>query len=77
MKIEEKRQLVASFLEHCIAYSDASILRKKERGNDIKEIDKWLAYRDFLRITVKEIMSKELDSWLEEKDVSYRPGEKK
>ena len=40
MKIEEKRQLVASFLEHCIAYSDASILRKKERGNDIKEIDK-------------------------------------
>ena len=77
MKIEEKRELVASFLEHCIAYSDASILRKKERGNDIKEIDKWLAYRNFLRITVKEIMSEELDSWLEEKDISYRPGEKK
>lgn len=77
MEIEEKRELVSSFLKHCIVYSDASISRKKERGIDAKEIDKWIAYRDFLRITVKEIMSEELDSWLEEKDVSYKPGEKK
>ena len=52
MEIEEKRELVSSFLKHCIAYSDASISRKKERGIDAKEIDKWIAYRDFLRITV-------------------------
>ena len=77
MKIEEKRKLVTKFLQHCIIYSDASIVRKEKRGDDIKEIEKWAAYRDFMKITVKEITSKELDSWLEDDKVSYEPGEKK
>ena len=77
MKIEEKRKLVTKFLQHCIIYSDASIVRKEKRGDSTVEIDKWIAYRDFIKITLKEVRSKELDSWLNDGKVSYEPGEKK
>lgn len=77
MEIEERRKLVANFLQHCIVYSDASIDRKEKRGDSRVEIDKWIAYRDFIKITLKEVKSKELDSWLNDGKVSYEPGEKK
>ena len=77
MKIEEKRKLVTKFLQHCIIYSDASIVRKEKRGDSASELDKWITYRDFMKITLKEVRSKELDSWLVDGEVSYEPGEKK
>ena len=77
MEIEERRKLVANFLQHCIVYSDASIDRKEKRGDSRVEIDKWIAYRDFIKITLKEVRSKVLDSWLNDGQVSYEPGEKK
>ena len=40
MEIEERRKLVANFLQHCIVYSDASIDRKEKRGDSTVEIDK-------------------------------------
>ncbi len=77
MEIEERRKLVANFLQHCIVYSDSSIDRKEKRGDSTVEIDKWIAYREFIKITLKEVKSKELDSWLNDGQVSYEPGEKK
>jgi len=75
--MEERRKLVERFLRRCITYSNASIERKEGRREDRQDVDKWIAYRDFMEITVKELVSKELDSWLEDGPVSYEPGEKK
>ena len=73
----DRKGIVADFLQRCIDYSEASISRKEKRGDSTVEIDKWIAYRDFIKITLKEVKSKELDSWLNDGKVSYEPGEKK
>jgi hypothetical protein len=77
MEIKERREIVERFLQRCIIYSNASIERKEARKESPKEIDKWTAYRDFMKITVNEIRSKELDSWLEDGPVSFDPSTEK
>ena len=54
MGITESRKLIRDFLKRCVEYADESIKRKKERGEDEGEI------------SVMEVESGELDSWLEE-----------
>ncbi|MCP2507120.1 MAG: hypothetical protein NLN64_02335 [Candidatus Thalassarchaeaceae archaeon] len=77
MMIGERREVVERFLERCIIYSNASIERKEGRNDNLEDINKWKAYRDFMQITVKEIRAKELDTWLEDGPVSYEPGTEK
>ena len=77
MMIGERREVVERFLERCIIYSNASIERKEARTDNLEDINKWKAYRDFMQITVKEIRAKELDTWLEDGPVSYEPGTEK
>ena len=66
MSIEERRNLVVSFLRRCVRYAKDSIDRKKERGEDEEEISKWSAYRDFTYHAIMEVSRGDLDSWLEE-----------
>ena len=66
MGLEESRAIVADFLRRCVVYAHESIDRKRERGGDAAEIDKWVAYRDFTEHAVMEVLSGDLDSWLEE-----------
>tara|TARA_Y100001970_G_C13883548_1_gene675045 strand:+ start:337 stop:540 length:204 start_codon:yes stop_codon:yes gene_type:complete len=66
MSIEERRNLVVSFLRRCVRYANDSIDRKKERGEDEEEIFKWSAYRDFTDHAIMEVSRGDLDSWLEE-----------
>ena len=47
MDVDERRELIELFLRRCVTYADASIERKKQRGEDEGIITKWLAYRDF------------------------------
>tara|TARA_B110000902_G_scaffold254201_1_gene317859 strand:- start:12134 stop:12364 length:231 start_codon:yes stop_codon:yes gene_type:complete len=75
--IDERREVVERFLERCIIYSNASIERKEARNDNLEDINKWKAYRDFMQVTVKEIRAKELDTWLEDGPVSYEPGTEK
>ena len=65
MDLEEKRNLVVSFLRRCVSYANDSIERKTERGEE-EEISKWAAYRDFTEHAVMEVSRGDLDSWLEE-----------
>ena len=66
MDVEDRRALVANFLRRCVAYSNDSIRRKKGRGEETGGISKWEAYRDFTEHAVMEVLSGDLDSWLEE-----------
>tara|TARA_X000000368_G_scaffold377189_1_gene330702 strand:- start:194 stop:394 length:201 start_codon:yes stop_codon:yes gene_type:complete len=65
MNLEEKRNLVVSFLRKCVSYANDSIERKTERGEE-EEISKWAAYRDFTEHAVMEVSRGDLDAWLEE-----------
>ena len=47
MGIDERRELIETFLRRCVTYADASIERKMKRGDDEEIIAKWQAYRDF------------------------------
>ena len=38
MDIDERRKVVSRYLRRCVTYSDASITRKKSRGEDPNEI---------------------------------------
>ena len=66
MSIEERRNLVVSFLKKCVKYANDSIDRKNERGVKVEEISRWSAYRDFTEHAVMEVSRGDLDSWLEE-----------
>jgi hypothetical protein len=67
MSIEERRNLVVSFLRKCVRYANDSIRRKTDRGEEEEEISRWVAYRDFTEHSVIEVSNGDLDSWLEEK----------
>ena len=73
MDKEERRELVALFLRRCVKYADESIRRKQQRGDSEDDISKWVAYRDFTAHAVDEVISGDLDSWLEDGPVSYEP----
>ncbi len=47
MDIEERREIVSRFLRRCVTYADASIERKKSRGEDSSDISNWENYRQF------------------------------
>ena len=66
MSIEERRNLVVSFLRRCVRYANDSIDRKTKRGAQEEEISRWSAYRDFTEHAVMEVSRGDLDSWLEE-----------
>ena len=66
MDLEERRNLVVSFLRKCVTYANDSIERKIERGDEEEEISRWSTYRDFTEHAVMEVSRGDLDSWLEE-----------
>jgi hypothetical protein len=66
MDTPARRKLVESFLHRCVAYANASIERRQQRGDDEAEIARWVAYRDFTEHAVREVASGDLDSWLED-----------
>ena len=66
MDLEERRNLVVSFLRKCVTNANDSIERKTERGEEEEEISRWSAYRDFTEHAVMEVSRGDLDSWLEE-----------
>ena len=72
MDVDERRELIELFLRRCVTYADASIDRKKQRGEDEEIIAKWLAYRDFTEHAASEVASGVLDTWLEDGPM---PGE--
>ena len=63
---DERRRRVELFLQRCVIYADASIERKKQRGEDEDVIAQWQAYRDFTEHAVEEVASGDLDTWLED-----------
>mgnify|MGYP001159489674 FL=1 len=70
MGIVERRELIETFLRRCVTYADASIERKKKRGDDEEIIAKWQAYRDFTEHAAEEVASGDLDTWLEDDQTS-------
>lgn len=64
MDIDERRRVVATYLRRCVTYSDASIERKRARGEDEIELARWQAFREFTAYSVSEIESGALDTWL-------------
>ena len=60
----DRRAVVADFLTKCIDYANASIERKKKRGED-GLIPAWETYIEFTQHSIDEIHSGKLDSWFE------------
>ena len=58
----EGKTHVISFLKKCIEYAEASIERKRNRG-EIDEISKWETYREFTAHALMEVEAGELDRW--------------
>jgi flavin reductase (DIM6/NTAB) family NADH-FMN oxidoreductase RutF len=59
------KDAVCDFLRRCVLYADSSINRKKERDEDVAEIERWSAYRDFTAYALSEVERGELDDWFE------------
>ncbi len=60
----DERTAVATFLKKCNVYAQASIARKRERGEE-DEIPKWEAYIEFNQHALEEIANGTLDRWFE------------
>lgn len=73
MDIPQRREIVSRFLRRCVTYADASIERKKSRGDDQKDISNWENYRQFTSLSASEVESGELDTWLEDGDYDSEP----
>ena len=63
----DRKGAVADFLQRCIEYTDASIERKKARG-EYEEIGAWESYREFTEHALMEINSGKLDAWFESEE---------
>ncbi len=76
MDNDERRRVVATYLRRCVTYSDASIERKRARGEDEIELARWQAFREFTAYSASEIESGALDTWLtdEEGDAPAPPS---
>ena len=74
MDVDERRRLVEVFLRRCVTYADASIERKKQRGEDEGIIAQWQAYRDFTEHAADEVASEVLDTWLEDESQTSDSG---
>ena len=73
MDISQRREIVSRFLRRCVTYADASINRKKLRGEDQKDISNWENYRQFTSFSASEVESGELDTWLEDGGYESEP----
>jgi len=60
----DRKAVVADFLTKCIDYANASIERKRKRGED-GLIPAWETYIEFTQHSIDEIHSGKLDSWFE------------
>ena len=60
----DERTAVAAFLKKCNVYAEASIERKRERG-ELDDIAKWEAYIEFNQHALEEIANGTLDRWFE------------
>ena len=74
MDVDERRRLVEVFLRRCVTYADASIERKKQRGEDEETIAQWQAYRAFTEPAAEEVASGDLDTWLEDEPQTSDSG---
>ena len=61
--MSNSKDAVCDFLKRCVLYADSSINRKRDRGEDVEEIKRWLAYRDFTAYALSEVERGELDDW--------------
>ena len=68
----DERTAVASFLKKCNVYAQASIQRKRERGEE-DEIPKWEAYIEFNDHALEEIANGTLDRWFNDDHVADTP----
>ena len=71
------KKTIIQFLNLCVNYSEGSINRKTKRlenliGKDLdsanKELAKWKNYKQFTEYTIKEILSGDLDDWIDNID---------
>tara|TARA_B100001113_G_scaffold353625_1_gene358791 strand:- start:1983 stop:2831 length:849 start_codon:yes stop_codon:yes gene_type:complete len=74
LKVEDKRELISSFLGRCVKYAEMSLERKSEREVDAIEISRWKAYRDFTAYSASEVISGALDGWLDGSTDSTMPS---
>jgi flavin reductase (DIM6/NTAB) family NADH-FMN oxidoreductase RutF len=63
MMEERDKAAIIEFLNRCVDYSDKSIERKRQRGDDKTLVKEWQTYRDFTAHAIAEIESGELDNW--------------
>tara|TARA_B100000609_G_scaffold31969_1_gene22989 strand:- start:74 stop:847 length:774 start_codon:yes stop_codon:yes gene_type:complete len=54
---------VIEFLQNCLEYADASILRKEKRGDNEEIISEWKAYRNYTQYALEEVEKGDLDHW--------------
>ena len=60
----DERTAVAAFLKKCNVYAEASIERKRDRG-ELDDIAKWESYIEFNQHALEEIANGTLDRWFE------------
>ena len=60
--MSDDRTAVAEFLRKCNVYAQASIERKRARGEE-EEIAKWESYIEFNEHALEEIANGTLDRW--------------
>ena len=65
----DRKAVVADFLTKCIDYANASIERKKQRG-EVDLIPAWETYIDFTQHSIDEIHTGKLDRWFERDESS-------
>ena len=71
------KKTIIQFLNLCVTYSEGSINRKTKRCEKLickdldtanKELEKWKNYKQFTEYTIKEIISGDLDDWIDNID---------
>ena len=70
--MKDERTAVASFLKKCNAYAEASIQRKRERGEEA-DVPKWEAYIEFNQHALEEIANGTLDRWFDDTNETGAP----
>jgi flavin reductase (DIM6/NTAB) family NADH-FMN oxidoreductase RutF len=70
--LTDERTTIATFLKKCNAYAEASIERKRERG-ELEDISRWESYIEFNQHALEEIANGTLDRWFESNDEHQPP----
>jgi hypothetical protein len=75
MTLEEKKRLVAAFLQHCNRYADGKLAEYRTaldgasgwRALELQDkVGHWSAYRAFNEHTIEELETARLDEWFAE-----------